>query len=66
MRGEVFAVKCCKREWVPAGCVSPLAGRVEGRQRLKGARTNANFKTNLTTLPDHLHKLCLIPFDLSR
>ena len=48
------------------GCVPSLAGRVEGRQRLKGAGTNANFKIPLTILPDHLHKLCLIPFDSSR
>ena len=48
------------------GCVPSLAGRVEGRQRLKGAGTNANFKIPLTILPDHLHKLCLISFDLSR
>ena len=44
MSGEVFAVKCCKREWVPAG--RGLAGLVEGRQHLKGARANANFKIN--------------------
>ena len=37
----------------------------EGRQHLKGARANANFKINLTTLPDQLHKLCLISFDSS-
>ena len=63
MSGEVFAVKCCKREWVPAGRgdVSPLAGLVEVRQHLKGTRANVNFKINLTTLPNHLHKLCLIP-----
>ena len=64
MSGEVFAVKCCKREWVPAG--RGLAGLVEGRQHLKGARANANFKINLTTLTNHLHKLCCIPFDSSR
>ena len=39
-------------------CVPPLAGRVEGRQRLKRAR-KANFKIQITTLPDHLHKLVL-------
>ena len=33
---------------------------------MKGARTNANFKIHLTILPDHLHKLCLVPFDSSR
>ena len=68
MSGEVFAVKCCKREWVPAGRgdVSPLAGLVEVRQHLKRTRANVNFKINLTTLPNHLHKLCLIPFDSSR
>ena len=46
--------------------VPPFAGRVKGHQHLKGARTNANFKIHLTILPDHLHKLCLVPFDSSR
>ena len=48
------------------GAFSPLAVCADGRQRLEGAWANANFKITVTTLPDHLHKLCLIPFDLSR
>ena len=64
MRGEgslCCIIKRLGREWVPARdigeSVPPLAGRVEGRQRLKGDRANANFKIKVTTLSNHLHKL---------
>ena len=59
MRGEGSLrciIKRLGREWVPARdigeSVPPLAGRVEGRQRLKGARANANFKIKVTTVQD--------------
>ena len=66
MRGEGSLrciIKRLGREWVPARdigeSVPPLAGRVEGRQRLKGARANANFKNKVTTFPIICTKLPL-------
>ena len=59
--------RCKKGPSVPAdgGGVSPLAACVEGRQRCKSARANANnFKINITTIPDRLHKF--LAFDSSR
>ena len=47
MRGEVFAVSWSVKEGVSdadrGGEIPPLAGRVEGRQRLKGVRANSKF-----------------------
>ena len=65
MRGEVFAYQASGEGVDPSGqrgVFFPLAVCADGRQRLEGAWANANFKI----LPDHLHKLCLTPFDLSR
>ena len=62
MRGEVFAYQASGEGVDPSGqrgAFSPLAVCADGRQRLEGAWANANFKMTNTTLPDHLHKLCL-------
>ena len=69
MRGEVFAYQASGEGVDPSGqrgAFSPLAVCADGRQRLERAWANANFQITITTLPDHLHKLCLIPFDSSR
>ena len=69
MRGEVFSYQASGEGSDPSGqrgAFHPLAGCAEGRQRLKGAWANAIFQIKITILPDHLHKLCLIPFDSSR